>query len=112
MKIHHIRLRNYRQYLDAQIKFSTDPDRNLTLIQGFNGAGKSNLLNSITWCLYGEERHLQQDGKKNQLPILNEKVYHSLNPGDLTKVEVELALGDDSQIEYRITRKFTTEISI
>jgi DNA sulfur modification protein DndD len=102
MKIHYIRLKNYRQYRDLKINFSTMPGQNLTIIQGNNGTGKSNLLNAITWCLYGEERHIREE--HHGLPIVNEKVYHALEAGRVTGVEVEMGLSE-GEIEYRVTRR-------
>jgi len=104
MKIHYIKLKNYRQYRDAKVYLSTDDAKNFTILQGANGAGKSNLLNAITWCLYNEERHIGKDDKNNQLPILNERLYHDLEPGKTMTVEVELALGG-TEIEYMIKRE-------
>lgn len=104
MKIHYIKLKNYRQYRDSEVYFSTDDMKNFTVIEGVNGAGKSNLLNAITWCLYKEERHLGKDDRNTQLPILNERLYHDLALGKSITVEVELALGDD-EIEYVIKRE-------
>lgn len=104
MRIHYLHLKNYRQYRDARLEFSKDPDSNFTIIQGSNGAGKSNLLNAITWCLYGEERHLNEEAKG--LPLINEKVYAELDPGSSEGVEVEMGLGED-ELEYRIRREAT-----
>jgi len=101
MKLHYIKLKNYRQYRDTKIGFSTSQDKHLTIIQGNNGVGKSNLLNAITWCLYGEERHIRDEDRG--LPMVNEKVYHGLATGEQTTVEVELALGGE-KIQYTITR--------
>ena len=60
MKIYDIKMKNYCQYRDATLEFSTDLQKKVTIIQGNNGTGKSNLLNAITWCLYGEERLVKQ----------------------------------------------------
>jgi DNA sulfur modification protein DndD len=44
---------NFRQFYGTQyIEFSTDPDKNITLIHAENGVGKTALLNTILWCLY------------------------------------------------------------
>ena len=102
MKIYYIKMKNYRQYRDATVEFSTDLQKKVTIIQGNNGTGKSNLLNAITWCLYGEERHIREEDRG--LPFVNEKVYHTLPVGHIATVEVELALGRE-EIEYRINRK-------
>lgn len=46
-------LTNFRQfYAENELEFSTDPLRNVTLIHGENGVGKTTILNSILWCLF------------------------------------------------------------
>ena len=55
MKLIRIELQNFRAfYGDQAIDFSTNPDKPVTVIHGENGAGKTNLLNAIYWCLTGE----------------------------------------------------------
>ena len=55
MKLHEIRLQNFRQFYDQQVlEISTDDDRNLTLIHAENGFGKTTLLNALLWCFYGQ----------------------------------------------------------
>lgn len=55
MKILTLTLHNFRQFYDRQeIKFSTDPEKNITLIHAENGVGKTALLNAIKWCLFEE----------------------------------------------------------
>lgn len=56
MKIKRLEINNFRQYYGkTTLDISTDNSKNTTIIQGKNGEGKSNLMNSITWCLYGDE---------------------------------------------------------
>ena len=56
MKISKIELDDFRQYYGrAELDFDTDSKKNISVIIGVNGAGKSNLYNAITWCLYGIE---------------------------------------------------------
>ena len=46
---------NFRQFYNkAEIIFSTNKEKNITLIHGENGVGKTTILNSILWCLYGK----------------------------------------------------------
>ena len=58
MIIESIKIENFRQYKGPiDLKFSLDKNKNFTIVKGTNGAGKTNLLNAITWCLYDEELH-------------------------------------------------------
>ncbi|MCC6243133.1 MAG: SMC family ATPase [Gemmatimonadaceae bacterium] len=49
MRLHSLRLQNFRQHADTAIEF----ERGLTGVIGPNGAGKSTLLEAIAWALYG-----------------------------------------------------------
>lgn len=103
MRIHYLKMHHYRQYVDTRIDFSANNGKLFSVIQGVNGTGKTNILNAITWCLYGEEKHLgATDNKK--LPLANEKVFYGLQPGQTQKVSVELGLGREDIVEYVITR--------
>lgn len=56
MKISKISLNNFRQYYGTNtIDLSTSTERNIVLIGGKNGYGKTNFLMSLVWCLYGED---------------------------------------------------------
>ena len=55
MKLIKIRLENFRQFYGQQIlEFSTEPERNVTLVHSENGIGKTTLLNSLLWCFYSQ----------------------------------------------------------
>ena len=105
MRIDYIKLRNYRQYRDEKIVF-TQPEgsRNFTIIQGATGVGKTNILNALTWCLYGKEKHLREEKYKG-LPVLNTIVLDELNPGESCEVEVEIKMLDeeDNKMVFRRT---------
>lgn len=54
MIIQSIILNNYRLYEGVnRIDFAFDPKRNVHLICGENGFGKTTFLHSLLWCLYG-----------------------------------------------------------
>ena len=104
MRIHSIHIENYRQYKGPiDINFSLNDDKNFTVIEGTNGAGKTNLLNAITWCLYGKELH--KSNKSNS----GDEIYNSITknetpPGGSFEVLVSLKLIDDYGIKTTFTR--------
>lgn len=53
MKLNKIIVTNFRQFYGSNtIVFATDEEKNITLIHGENGLGKTTLLNAILWCFY------------------------------------------------------------
>ncbi|WP_254489071.1 AAA family ATPase [Bacillus thuringiensis] len=77
MILESIILRNFRQYFSSQIiEFSQSNTRNVTVIHGENGAGKTALLNAFSWCLYGE---LNLPNTSN---IINEHAVNELEDGE------------------------------
>lgn len=94
MKFENISLKNYRQYRDAKISFPPIEEGTFVIIEGANGAGKTNFLNAITWCLYGTEIHLDEDYKG--LPIVNTSTIGELEEGEQCKVEVEIQMEGES----------------
>jgi len=83
MKLSNIEIKNFRQYYNVvNIDLTTNSDQNIILIGGRNGYGKTNLLLSIVWCLYGEKLSQIDDNFKKE--IQKEKNYssfmqHSIN---------------------------------
>ena len=54
MRIKSIELNNYRLYRGInKIHFPNGDEKNLFLISGQNGFGKTTFLHSLLWCLYG-----------------------------------------------------------
>jgi DNA sulfur modification protein DndD len=54
MLLKKLKLVNFRQFYSdkTEIEFSTDDKKNITLIHGENGVGKTTILNALLWCLY------------------------------------------------------------
>ena len=76
MKLSNIEINNFRQYYNSvDIDLTTNSDQNIIVIGGRNGYGKTNLLLSIVWCLYGEKISQIDDNFKKE--IQKEKNYSS-----------------------------------
>lgn len=92
MKFEHIVLDNFRQYKDRQrVLFSKDPEKNVTVIHGVNGAGKTSFFSAMNWCLYGNES-VEGIGS-----LVNKKYFQDLSTSDSFTTEVELAFQHDGR---------------
>src|SRR6266566_1528591 len=97
MKILSLELENYRQYKGKQkIEFSASDEKNFTIFVGANGAGKTNLLNAITWCLYDREEHLSSTPPEMMMNIINEQLLNELPVGGKAVARVRILLGETS----------------
>lgn len=96
MLIKSISLKNFRQFVDETIEFSTDPSQNVTLIMGDNGSGKTTFLQAFFWCLYGTTDFADQS-------VINHDVAQKLLPDRQEEVRVVLTLQHGSA-DYEITR--------
>jgi DNA sulfur modification protein DndD len=112
IQIFNIRLHNWRQYGGEQeVDLSSQEGRLINVIEGENGAGKSNLLNAITFCFYGKEVQEQSDeGDLEKLPYVTRSRLDGADPGDTVEGFIEISLGID-QPEYLFRREFLTEIN-
>ena len=97
-----VEMDNFRQYKKATIKFSQDPNKMFTIIRGNNGSGKTNIMNAITWCLYGKEKHHTQDEK--DLPIVNAESLKGKQEG-IVVMRVKVILADAEGERASIERK-------
>lgn len=104
MQIDYLKMENYRQYNDCKVDFSqgTSDETGITIIKGDNGAGKSNLLNAITWCLYNEELHIEDEEKA--LPLPNTHSLANMEEGEKCKVKVELEIEDREGKRHNVER--------
>lgn len=100
MIIQSIEIDNFRQFKGLQkIEFSTNEDRNITLVQGDNTSGKTTLLQAFLYCLYGKANFKSKDALMNTI-VANEMIYSGL-PNEV-KVSIELKHHGEF---YHITRK-------
>ena len=71
-------------------------DSRLTLVSGNNGVGKSSLLGSVEWCLYGDLNFIKYMDSKVRDELVNQS-----HPRGVATVTLSLRKGPDS---YRIER--------
>lgn len=106
MRIESIEIVNFRQYRKEKFEFpKIKGKKDIHVIIGENGEGKTNILNALTWCLYGEELHL---GDKNTAinkinsQYVQELRNHSQKNGE-TKVTVVMSIEDGGKISFMRT---------
>ncbi|MGM9826246.1 MAG: DNA sulfur modification protein DndD [Paludibacteraceae bacterium] len=68
MIIKNIELNNFRIYKGVnRIDFTPDGERNIVIISGNNGFGKTTFLMSLVWCLYGRQMENVDDLYKKEI---------------------------------------------
>lgn len=104
-----IEMQNYRQYHgETTIDLNTDRGRTINIIEGQNGAGKSNILNAVTLCFYEQETHQSED--LDTLPYVSESVLEDLDPGEKATGYIEVHLGE-KEPRYIFRREFETYVT-
>lgn len=100
MRLERITLENFRQYYGRQrLIFSKDLQRNVTVIHGVNGAGKTSLFLAINWCLYGE-------GVSHVGELISKEAISRAQPGEMVQTLVELAFTHDGE-RYLVSRRLS-----
>ena len=54
MKLLRAEFENFRLLRDLELRFSVDPERNLTEIRAANETGKTTILSALQWAIYGD----------------------------------------------------------
>ncbi len=99
MKINRLVLNNFFRYYGRQeIIFSTDNQKNVTILRGENGAGKTTLLNAFYWVMYGDVLSPLEVSN-----MLNYRAAEELEPMHVANCLVELEF-EDRGILYTISR--------
>ncbi len=89
----------YRFYGTQEIVFSIDKNKNVTVIRGENGSGKTTILSAFYWALYGDVvPPLTEDN------MLNYNKAAQMTDGEKTKVSVEVQF-EDKGLVYRVERR-------
>lgn len=115
MKFKEININNFRQYYgNVFIDLATNAEKNIVLIGGRNGYGKTNLLLSIVWCLYGDKisqvddnfkREIQKE--KNYSLFMKQSINWSAQKENKNSFSTELTI---SEIELPEIKSLSTKI--
>lgn len=101
MIIKKITMSNFRQYINSEVEFSSDPDKNITLVMGDNGTGKTTLAQAFLWCLYADTDFEIKE-------VINRKVRDKLPPGGRASASVKLLVNyNDTDYTIERTQIFT-----
>lgn len=124
MKIKELELNNFRIYKGRNtIDLTTSESRNIIIISGENGFGKTTFLMSIVWCLYGKQMEQVDEMYKKEINAkrggYNGYMSSCLNKAaaanSTTKFSVSLTLtdldlpGELECSEIKITRSYDTK---
>lgn len=101
MKIKSIKLHNFMRYKgDNELHFSTDDQKNVTVVLGDNTFGKTTLAQAFRWGLY-ESLNDTSYTKKKDLVLLNNEVAAELSCSRMRDVYVEIVIvNDDEEIKF------------
>ena len=98
MLLQSIKLENFRQFRNESIDFADGKNgKNVTIIIGENGTGKTTFAQAFFWCLYGETEFSDKN-------ILNKMVATEMRPGQECKVQVTLKL-HHGEVDYTLIRE-------
>ena len=102
MYIQSIRLKNFGQFIDAEINFNYANDKPISLISGENASGKTILVNAIKWCFWGKEEFHDKN-------MLNDQVKKEMQLGDKCSAEIEIVFIFNNKI-YTLKRENTYKL--
>ena len=91
MKFKKIEINNFKKLINYTVEFDEKNE-----FYGFNGVGKTTILDSIVWCLFGT--NYKDESRFDINPIIDGITRYDLYPA------VTLTLIDDSEFEYNIKR--------
>lgn len=102
MQLNSIIVNNFRQYYGEQkIEFAKG-DKNVTIIFGENGKGKTGLFRALIFGIFGE-KHINQDNKNDEIHLVN---FNALEESNGYPVEACVTVNfTHKQKEYIIKRK-------
>ena len=104
MKIKSIKLHNFMRYKgDNELIFSTDEEKNVTVVLGDNTFGKTTLAQAFRWALY-ENLNDTSYTKRKDIVLLNNEVAAEMRGSQVREVYAEIVVENDDE-EVKFIRK-------
>ena len=120
MKFSNIEINNFRQYYNSvNVDLETNDEKNIIIIGGRNGYGKTNFLLSIVWCLFGDKisqidenfkKEIQKE--KNYSSFMQQSINWTAKKENKTKFSVSIKISDIELPELRTLNSNTDSILI
>ncbi|MFZ4680490.1 MAG: DNA sulfur modification protein DndD [Flavobacterium sp.] len=120
MKFSNIEINNFRQYYNSvNVDLETNDEKNIIIIGGRNGYGKTNFLLSIVWCLFGDKisqidenfkKEIQKE--KNYSSFMQQSINSTAKKENKTKFSVSIKISDIELPELRTLNSNTDSILI
>lgn len=105
MKLNRLKMKNFRQFFgESELLFSSGK-KNITVIHGENGAGKTALLNAFKWVLYSEVT----SGIQIRDQIVTKRAIYEAEKGETVEAFVELEF-EHADRRYIIKRRVEARI--
>lgn len=102
MKIRSMNFQNFRQHRDLSVAFDGSGS-DFVVIHGENGEGKTNLLNGILWCFYGNEGDSKDPGNKSN-SLVSRAAQDEFGEGHSVTVRVSVGLDFSQGMTARVER--------
>lgn len=103
MILNKITLNNFRQFYGKQVIEFSQGEKNITIVLGENGTGKTGIFRALLFSLFGEV-HIGQDNKDDNLHIVNFKAIKE-SQGLPTKCSVTIEF-ESNKAQYALTRSY------
>lgn len=113
MKINKLVLKNFRSYEEETVfDFTTTNDKNIILVGGKNGAGKSTIFEAIKVCIYGPIAYKYQGFNSSYISKIKSNINNNSLKNDsvdaFVSIDIELTENTEKNT-YTLSREWTYE---
>ena len=111
MKINKLVLKNFRSYEEeTTFDFSTTKEKNIILVGGKNGAGKSTIFEAIKLCIYGPMAYKYQGFNSSYISRIKSNINNNSLKNDTVDafVSIDIELSESTEKNtYTLVRQWT-----